>query len=198
MRKLLIIQAFLLASLGQALADAPTVTDARTTVLGWFAGYEFVPTEAHFKQVGPLLGPALASIALDVDADLFARARAVSAMIHAPGPYTEPVLAAIAEAQAAESVLRRKAVEVLALNHGDTYVDLVASVFANAGDDLPLREACARALTSMPGEAARATRARLHSLEKSEIVRGLLAEPKALVAPLKATPVGDRFQRVQP
>jgi hypothetical protein len=81
-------------------------------------------------------------------------------MVYAPGPATEAVLVQLAQAD--ESLLQRKAVEVLALNHGDTHLDLVATVFINASQDLPLREAAARALAHMPGEAALDLRARLH------------------------------------
>lgn len=191
MRNILIVKAFLLLLAAPALAGDPAVGAARETVRQWFRGYEFVPTEVHFKKVGPALGPALASFAWDGKEDLLLRARAVSAMIHAPGPETEAALVFVA--QSGESLLQRKAVEVLAINHGDQYLDLVATVFINASQDLPLREAAARALATMPGEAALDLRARLHGAEKSPLVRGLLAEHKDIRAPAKATPVSDRF-----
>ena len=194
MRNLLIIKVFFLALAGLAHAQAPSPLEARDTVRQWFQGYEFVPTEGHFKRMGEHLGPALAAIALDGKDDLLARARAVSAMVYAPGPVTEAVLVQLAQAD--ESLLQRKAVEVLALNHGDTHLDLVATVFINASQDLPLREAAARALAHMPGEAALDLRARLHGAEKSPLVKGLLAEHKDVRAPAKATPVGDRFEVV--
>lgn len=194
MRNLLIIKTILIALTSFAYAGDPAVGAARDTVRQWFRGYEFVPTEAHFKRIGEHLAPALASIAWDGKEDLLMRARAVSAMVYAPGPVTEAVLVQLAQAD--ESLLQRKAVEVLALNHGDTHLDLVATVFINASQDLPLREAAARALAHMPGEAALDLRARLHGAEKSPLVKGLLAEHKDVRAPAKATPVGDRFEVV--
>ncbi|MCA9525844.1 MAG: hypothetical protein KC549_06055 [Myxococcales bacterium] len=183
MRNLLITKAFLLASLvlpAVASAEAGTVAEARETVRQWFHGYEFVPEPHHYKRVGPHLAAALIGLALDDGEALFVRARALSAMVNTPGQATEPVLVAFAGADGVESLLRRKVVAVLVANHGAKHMDLVAGIYAGAVDDVPLREACARALAEMPGDGARALRDRLFRAEKSPTVRALLAPPKRL------------------
>ncbi|MEZ4470887.1 MAG: hypothetical protein R3F60_08815 [bacterium] len=177
------MKAFLLALAGLpavAAAEAATVAEARQTVRQWFFGYEFVPEPHHYKRVGPHLAAALIGLALDADEALFVRARALSAMVNTPGQATEPVLLAFAGAEGVESLLRRKVVAVLVANHGAKHMDVVAATYLGATDDVPLREACARALADLPGEGARALRDRLFRTEKAPSVRALLAPPKRL------------------
>lgn len=158
---------------------APTTAAARDTVREWFQGYEFVPTEAHFKRVGPHLEVALATLALSDAEPLHVRARAISSLVHAPGEAAARALVMVAESQA-ESILRRKAVQVLGAVYQDRYLDLVVSVYESAAGDIYLQEACARALAAMPGQRAIDTRTALHHKAQHPMVRAQLAPPKRI------------------
>jgi len=149
--------------------DAATVA----TLRAWFAGYEHVPTEADFKRLGDRLAPALVRLAVDDDEDLLVRARAVSAMLNAPGEPTRLANLALLAAPATPSLLRRKAVQVLAAHTGARHQAEILRVYLQAGADLPLREACARAFRRM-GPAAYDLRARLLKTETAPIVKALL------------------------
>jgi hypothetical protein len=168
-----------------ASAQAPSVAAAKTTVTQWFNGYEFVPTEAHFKRVGPHLEPALIQLAADAAQPLHIRARAISSLVHTPTESAGRALAIIAEATGGESLLRRKAVRVLGAVFQDQYLDLIVSVYEHAGNDLPLKEACARAMTEMPtNDRVEQVRAALYRKTQNPLLRGQLAPKKRIqVAP---------------
>jgi len=167
------------------LADAPGLPvhgeeiHARRQLEAWFAGFEFVPTAAHFERLGERLEPALVAIATDAAANVLVRARALSSMIYADGAASERVLVALLGDPAAPSILRRKAALVLAERTGDRYLDLLVSAFGAAAGDLPLREACARALRSM-GPDAHAARDVLFRQTRAPTVKGLLGETKRI------------------
>ncbi len=154
----------------------PTVAAARQSLKAWFAGYELVPDEARFRRLGEALGPALRSIATDAGEDLLVRARAVSALVYAPSTETSAVITALLDDAAAPSLLKRKAVLVLA-EGGIAGLDRVVVVFEAARDDLALREACARALRAM-GDEALAARATLVAGERAPTVLALLRGDK--------------------
>jgi hypothetical protein len=157
-------------------APAPDVATARKMLLAWFAGYELVPDEARFRRLGDALGPALRSIAADAGEGLLARARAVSALVYAPSAETSAALAALLDDATAPSLLKRKAVLVLG-EGGVAGLDRVVAVFEAARDDVPLREACARALRAM-GDEAVAARATLVAGETAPTVLALLRGDK--------------------
>lgn len=163
-----------------ASAQAPTAAAAQATLTQWFNGYEFVPDAADFKRVGPHLEPALLSLIADAQQPLHIRARAISALVYSPSTKAGIALAIVAEAADAESLLRRKAVRVLGEVYQDQFVDLVVSVFGSAGADLPLKEACARALAAMPGQRAIDARAALHAKASNPLIRGALAPAKRI------------------
>ena len=163
-----------------AAAQAPTVDAAQGTLTQWFNGYEFVPGEADFKRVGPHLEPALLKLVADPAQPLHIRARAISSLVYSPSDAAAFALTVIAESAQAESLLRRKAVRVLGEVYQDRYVDLVVSVFGSAGADLPLKEACARSLASMPGQRAIDARAALHAKAVNPLLRGALAPSKRI------------------
>lgn len=177
MRALLMLLVALCPAL--AAAQAPSAAAARDTLRTWFQGYEFVPQEAHFKRVGPHLEAALAGLALSDAEPLHVRARAISSLVWAPGEAAAHALVTVAESTE-ESLLRRKAVQVLGEVYQDRYLDLVVSVYESARDDVFLQEACARALKAMPGERAVAVRTALHNKAQSPIVKAQLAPPKAI------------------
>ena len=161
-------------------APLPTTNPSpEAAVRALLSGYEFVPTEAHFRAVGDNLGPVLVKAAQDPALGLLTRARAISAMVHVPPQKTHDVLINLAADSGTPSVLRRKAMFVLADLHGDLHLDLVVSVFVSAPEDTLLREACARAFRSM-GPAAYPTRSELFRQEKAPTVRALLRTDKAI------------------
>lgn len=174
------------------LADAPgaprvdarpagdqAVSRARQTIEAWFAGYEFVPTDAHFARLGASLDPALVAIAVDGGAHPLVRARAVSSMVYARGPASERAMVDLVGRPDAPSLLRRKAVLALTARTGARYLDLVVSAFGSAGGDVPFREACARALREM-GPVAHGVRDTLYRATAQPTVRGLLGETKQI------------------
>ncbi len=183
--KTLLLMVALAGPAAAQLADAPGLPNARAefdparrTLEGWFAGFEFVPTGAHYARLGTALGPALVSIAEDRGAHPLVRARAVSAMVYASGRHSEDALVRLLSNADAISLLRRKAVLALVDRSGVRYLDLVVSAFA-ATDDVPLREACARALRSL-GPAAYAIRDTLFRETNQPTVKALLGETKQI------------------
>ena len=170
-----------------ASAQAPSVSAAKTTLTQWFNGYEFVPSAADFKRVGPHLESALIGLVGDGQQPLHIRARAISALVYSPSNTASMALVMLAESTTAESLLRRKAVRVLGEVYQDRYVDLVVSVYDNAGADLPLKEACAKSLAAMPGQRAIAARAALHGKASNPLLRGALAPTKRINIQLKPT-----------
>lgn len=184
----LIIALILMALPSLASAQAPSVAAAKTTVQQWFNGYEFVPTEAHFKRVGPHLERALIELAADSKLSIHVRARAVSSLVYTPTDSAGRALAIIAEANPLPvgdggSLLQRKAVRVLGAVFQDRYLDLIVSIYEHA-TDLPLKEACARALTDMPGERVAQVRDALYRKAQHPLLRGQLAPKKRIqVAP---------------
>lgn len=168
-------------------AQAPSVSAAKTTLTQWFNGYEFVPSAAYFKRVGPHLERALLDLAADTAQPLHIRARAISALVYSPSDTAGISLAMLAEMPGVSSLLRRKAVRVLGEVYQDRYLDLVVSVFNSAGADLPLKEACARSLASMPGQRAIDARAALHGKASNPLLRGALAPTKRINIKPKAT-----------
>ncbi len=194
MRVLMVLLAVATPAAAQ-LADAPgaagvdtrpaaeeAVSRTRRTLEAWFAGYEFVPTDDHFARLGVSIEPALVAIAADSDAHPLVRARAVSAMVHARGLATERAMVALLGHPDAPSLLRRKAVLALTERTGTRYLDLVVSAFGSAHGDVPLREACARALRAM-GPAADQTRDTLYRATVQPTVKGLLGELKEIGGP---------------
>lgn len=159
-------------------AKAPGTT-ARDTVRRWFDGFEFVPTAEHYARIGAELGPALIAIAADPAEHPVVRARAVSAMAAATDAATLAHLGALLDDPDAESLLRRKAALALAERRGEAAIDRLAQALTNAPDDVPLREACARALRGL-GPAAHATRDALLRGETAPTVRGLLGAEKRI------------------
>lgn len=160
-----------------ATPTAKAVAEAQRTLDGWFSGYEFVPEEKHYKRLGEALPYALLRMVVDPDLDLLKRARAVSALVYTPGPVVEEVLVRIAEDDGYDSLIRRKALLVLADNYGARHATLAVNVWASAPSDLLLREASARALRDM-GPEAYAVREALLFREKAPSVRALLNEEK--------------------
>lgn len=159
-------------------ASGPTpattpVEQTRRALEGWFAGFEFVPTAKHFARLGPTASPALLELAGDASAHLLVRARAVSAMAYMEDPRTVAWVAALLEDPEAPSVLRRKAALVLAERQGPGAIEPLVQALLNAGDDVPLREACARGLRGL-GDASWAVRDALLRDETHPTVRGLL------------------------
>lgn len=160
-------------------ASAAKTTEARRTLEAWFAGYEFVPTAAHYARLGERLEPALLAIARDPAVHPLVQARAVSAMVHAAGAATEDALVGMLSDPDAASLLRRKAALVLAERSGARYLDLLVSAFGAAGDDVLLREACARALRTI-GPPAYAARDTLYRETHQPTVKALLGETKRI------------------
>ncbi len=157
------------------LPDQPS-RSTRETLLEWFRGYEFVPTAAHHERLGADLGAALRGIASDESLHLVVRARAVSALVHAPADETVGLLTALAQEPAAPSLLRRKAVLALTDIQGPGALDLLVSVAAS-DPDVRVRAACARALRAL-GPAGHAARDTLYRAERDPTVRGLLGATK--------------------
>lgn len=157
-------------------AKAPGTT-ARDTVRRWFDGFEFVPTAEHYARIGAELGPALIAIAADPAEHPVVRARAVSAMAAATDAATLAHLGALLDDPDAESLLRRKAALALAERMGAGAIDRVVQAHHGAGDDVALREACARALRAI-GPAAHPARDALLRTETNPTVRGLLGADK--------------------
>ena len=90
---------------------------------------------------------------------------------------------AMNEKQARQALTeRRKAVLALTERTGTRYLDLVVSAFGSAHGDVPLREACARALRAM-GPAADQTRDTLYRATVQPTVKGLLGELKEIGGP---------------
>ncbi|MCA9538001.1 MAG: HEAT repeat domain-containing protein [Myxococcales bacterium] len=169
---------------GPALTPPPVVrpTDARETLRRWFQGFEFVPEEAHFRRLGDGLAPGLLALANDEAQPLTIRARAVSSMIYADDAATGAWLVARLSDPDAPSLLRRKAALAVGERQGAAAIDLLASALINASDDVPLREACARALRGL-GPVAYAARDALLKSETAPTVRGLLLDDKRIGMP---------------
>lgn len=165
-----------------AAPTAKEVAAAQQTLNSWFAGYEFVPDQSHYKRLGEALPHALRAIVADEDGDLIKRARAVSAMLYAPSPLIEALLVQLVENEAQESLLRRKGLLVLANSYGAEHAPLVYNVWVHSPDDLRLREACAHALRDM-GPAGYGTRDSLLRLEKAPTVRAILNRDKTVEGP---------------
>ncbi len=163
---------------GAAPAPQPAAT-ARDTVRRWFDGFEFVPTEQHFRALGAALGPALIAIADDTTEHPVVRARAISAMVYADDPATLDHVTRQLDDPDGESLIRRKAALVLAERAGPAAIDRLAQTMTNAGDDVALREACARGLRTV-GPAAIATRDALLRTETAPTVRGILLPDKRI------------------
>lgn len=142
------------------------------TLRGWFRGYEFVPTEAQMTGLGPDLVPALITLAKD-NTQPIVQARAISSMVYARNDVTRLYLTQLAEDAAADSLLRRKAVLVLAEQYGVDVMALMRAVFVASPEDAPLREACARGLRAA-GEAALPIRQDLLAAETVDSVKALL------------------------
>jgi len=168
---------------GPRVADAPAptmdVVAAEAALRGWFDGFEFVPTPTHFARLGPALAPALLKIARDPAAHPAVRARAISSMVHVRDPATANYVAGLLESPDAESVLRRKAAQVIAERQGTAAIDRLASAMVNAADDVFLREACARGLRAI-GPASEPARDALLRTETAPSVRGLLLRDKRI------------------
>lgn len=159
-------------------AAVPAAT-ARDTVRRWFDGFELVPTEQHYRALGDALGPALIGIAADATEHPVVRARAVSAMVYADDPATLDHVTRLLDDPDGASLIRRKAALVLAERTGPAAIDRLAQTLTNAGDDLALREACARGLRIV-GPAAITTRDALLRTETAPTVRGLLLPDKRI------------------
>lgn len=157
------------------------VVQAREALEGWFRGYEFVPEKRHFDRLGAGLGPALAQIVGQADGALLTRARALSAMVYAPSPETEAALLLIARDGSQPSLLRRKAVLVLGESYGPKHLGKIVDVYSQGGDDVPLREACARAIR-FAGDEAKALRTMMLRVEQAPSVRALLNADKQIGA----------------
>ncbi|MCB9535884.1 MAG: hypothetical protein H6704_06430 [Myxococcales bacterium] len=157
------------------------VIQARQALDAWFAGYEFVPEKRHFDGLGVGLGPALAQIVGDADAPLLSRARALSAMVYAPGPETEGALLLIARGANQPSLLRRKAVLVLGESYGPKHLGEIVDVYSQSPDDVPLREACARAIR-FAGDQGKVLRTMMLRVEQAPTVRALLHDDKQIGA----------------
>ena len=153
--------------------DAPkSVESAERTLKAWFAGYEFVPTDRHFARLGQFLAPALVRVA-ELDPNPLFQARAVSAMVHAPGPATEAWLTARLQAADRPSLLLRKAALVLGESYGAKHLELFGAALGQASDDVPLREALARAML-LAGEESKTLRRWILRFEQAPTVRAIL------------------------
>jgi hypothetical protein len=155
------------------------VVQARQALEAWFRGYEFVPEKRHFDRLGAGLGPALVQIVGQADGPLLTRARALSAMVYAPSPETEGALLLIARDANQPSLLRRKAVLVLGESYGPKHLGKIVDVYSQSPDDVPLREACARAIR-FAGDEAKVLRTMMLRVEQAPTVRALLHEDKQI------------------
>lgn len=161
-----------------AAPDPPTTT-ARETLRRWFDGFEFVPQAHHYRTLGDALGPALLAIATDPTEHPVVQARAISAMVNATDAATADHLARLLDDPEAPSLLRRKAALAIAERNGAAVTDRLVQTLHNAGNDIALREACARALRSL-GPAAYPARDALLRTETAPTVRGLLGAEKRI------------------
>ncbi|MFN3202923.1 MAG: HEAT repeat domain-containing protein [Bradymonadia bacterium] len=151
---------------------------AQKALESWFRGFEFVPTAAHFAQLGPDLEPALLTIARNHD-DMRVRARAISSMVYAPTPTVKRFLVELSTDASAVSLERRKAVLVLADLYGAEVLDTMVKVYDSAPTDAPLREACARGFRAA-GEAGMPIRQQMLGRETVASVKALLNVDKQL------------------
>jgi hypothetical protein len=158
---------------------APDQPTARETLRRWFDGFEFVPQAHHYRTLGDALGPALLAIATDPAEHPVVQARAISAMVNATDPATADHLARLLDDPEAPSLLRRKAALAIAERNGAAVTDRLVQTLHNAGNDIALREACARALRSL-GPAAYPARDALLRTETAPTVRGLLGAEKRI------------------
>jgi hypothetical protein len=151
---------------------------ARTTLLALFRGYELVPTEAQLRRLGPALDPSLVDIATDPSLPDTTRARAISTMAYGTAPMTLAALRSLVDAGDTPSLLRRKA--ILALPWRSTAAEdihRVEATFLGHPTDIPLREACARALRTA-GSSGERSRVLLLEEAAAASVIGLLKPDK--------------------
>lgn len=162
-----------------AALDPAALDPARETLRRWFDGFEFVPQAHHYRTLGDALGPALLAIATDPAEHPVVQARAISAMVNATDAATADHLAHLLDDPEAPSLLRRKAALALAERAGPAVTDRLVQTLHNAGNDIALREACARALRTL-GPAAYSARDALLRTETAPTVRGLLGAEKRI------------------
>lgn len=162
-----------------AAGDAPgDEAGARATLLALFRGYELVPTEAQLRRLGPALDPALVGIATDVSLPDTTRARAISTMAYGTAPATLAALRSLVDAGDTPSVLRRKAIRALPWRSTAAEdIHRVEATFLGHPSDIPLREACARALRTAGAAGERSRVVLLEEAAASSVI-GLLKPDK--------------------
>ncbi len=163
-------------------ANDKAVAQARQALLGWYRGYEFVPTAEHFARLGPGLEGALVALLSDPHNDLLLKARVVSSLINVSTPRTETALLRLLENPAMPSLLRRKAALVLGESYGKRHLGLFVRLFGQARGDVPLREALAQAVR-FSGADGLPMRGLMLRVEDEPSVRALLHEDKQLGSP---------------
>jgi len=163
-------------------ADDKAAAQARQALEGWYRGYELVPTAEDFARLGPGLEGALIALLSDPKNDLLLQARVVSSLINVPTPRTETALLRLIENPVLPSLLRRKAALVLGESYGKRHLPVFVRLFGQARDDVPLREALARAVR-FAGADGMPMRGLMLRIEDEPSVRALLREDKQIGAP---------------
>jgi hypothetical protein len=177
---LLLITLSLLASM--AVADEPRDPakdadpsaaidfDEVEAITAWLSHYHRLPTAAELERVSPRAREIVFEIALDEDAFLFHRHRAIHALSHWPDHEVFDFLSGLLTDDATDEGLKHHLVMTLARGFGDRAVPLIEP-FLLTHEDPQLRISAAAALAKIDGDASHQILLRALEQEENSIVR---------------------------